>query len=149
MKKMIAAGITATGLILSSAATCSIAPVPPPALHSHNLNPTAEAPSPSASQVVTLINRQRVAAGCGEVTIDSSMTAFAQNHSEWMVDNGLVHSQLGGEIKAENIASGIDSPNAVVNAWMDSVPHKRNVLNCDYTITGVGNAGTFWTQVFG
>jgi uncharacterized protein YkwD len=149
MKRIMLAGITAAGLIMSSAATCSVAPVAPKATHTHELTPAGATASPSANQVVTLVNRQRVAAGCGEVTVDASMTAFAQNHSEWMVDNGLVHSALGVPILAENIASGIDTPKGVVDAWMESEPHKKNILNCAYTKTGAGNKGTFWTQVFG
>lgn len=97
-----------------------------------------------------MINRQRVAADCPAVTVDASMTAFADDHAQWMADGGgLVHSTLGAPILAENIAAGIDSPNGVVDAWMDSEPHKRNILNCSYTKTGVGNEGTFWVQVFG
>ena len=38
----------------------------------------------------------------------------------------------------------------VVDAWMNSSGHKKNILNSSYTHIGVGHvkSGNFWTQMF-
>jgi uncharacterized protein YkwD len=51
----------------------------------------------------------------------------------------------------ENVASGQQSAQAVVAAWMDSSPHRANILSAN-THLGVGVAVgtdglTYWTQV--
>ena len=50
----------------------------------------------------------------------------------------------------ENIAKGYASPEAVVNAWMNSPGHRANILNSTYTHIGVGYvpSGNYWTQMF-
>ena len=51
---------------------------------------------------------------------------------------------------AENIAKGQKTPAAVVNAWMNSSGHRKNILNAGFTHIGVGYAdgGNYWTQMF-
>ena len=56
----------------------------------------------------------------------------------------------------ENIAAGQTSPAAVVDAWMKSPGHCRNIMNPGYTVLGVGyfkGVGSpmthYWTQNFG
>jgi uncharacterized protein YkwD len=50
----------------------------------------------------------------------------------------------------ENIARGQATPQAVVNAWMNSSGHRANILNSSFTHIGVGYAenGRYWTQMF-
>ena len=50
----------------------------------------------------------------------------------------------------ENIAKGYSSPEAVVNAWMNSSGHRANILNASFTEIGVGYVaeGHYWTQMF-
>ena len=50
----------------------------------------------------------------------------------------------------ENIAYGQRTPQAVVNAWMNSSGHRANILNSSYTQIGVGYvaSGNYWTQMF-
>ena len=51
---------------------------------------------------------------------------------------------------AENIAKGQATPQAVVNAWMNSSGHRANILNSTYNKIGVGYVanGNYWTQMF-
>ena len=51
---------------------------------------------------------------------------------------------------AENIAKGQATPQAVVNAWMNSSGHRANILNPSFTKIGVGyvKSGNYWTQMF-
>lgn len=54
----------------------------------------------------------------------------------------------------ENIAQGPETPKKVVAGWMDSPPHRGNILNDEYTEIGVAVAKSksgelYWVQVFG
>lgn len=48
----------------------------------------------------------------------------------------------------ENIAGGLLTPEAVVNAWMNSEGHRANILNPDFTHLIVGVEGNYWVQLF-
>ena len=51
---------------------------------------------------------------------------------------------------AENIAMGQRTPEEVVNAWMNSDGHRKNILSSSYTHIGIGymENGNYWTQMF-
>jgi hypothetical protein len=54
----------------------------------------------------------------------------------------------------ENIAYGYQTPDAVMNAWMNSAGHRANILNGSYRAIGIGVAASasgllYWTQDFG
>lgn len=114
-------------------------------------------------QVVTLVNAQRADAGCGPLRVDSQLTAAAQEHSEDMDRRDYMSHQSpegegpGDRAKrhgydawgAENVAKGQTSPQQVMDAWMNSDGHRRNILNCDLVAIGVGESGNAWTQMFG
>jgi uncharacterized protein YkwD len=133
----------------------------------------------TAARVLALINEQRAAAGCGPLVNDDRLVAAAQKHSRDMADNnffdhrGSAGSLVGERVVAagysfwkvgENIAAGQNTPEAVVNAWMNSPGHRENILDCAYRHTGIGFvydandaplSGVswpyyrYWTQVFG
>jgi uncharacterized protein YkwD len=50
----------------------------------------------------------------------------------------------------ENIAYGYPTPESVVNGWMNSEGHRKNILNSSFTEIGVGyvSNGNYWTQMF-
>jgi len=48
----------------------------------------------------------------------------------------------------ENIAKGYSTPYAVVDAWMHSEGHRKNILNPDYTSLVVGIKENGWVQMF-
>ncbi len=51
---------------------------------------------------------------------------------------------------AENISRGQRNPQQVVDAWMDSEEHRKNILDESFTHIGVGytEEGKYWTQMF-
>ncbi|MFD6950584.1 secretion protein [Nocardiopsis sp. TSRI0078] len=116
-----------------------------------------------ADQVVSLVNAERADAGCGPLKVDSRLTAAAQEHSEDMNRRDYMsHESPEGEGPgdrarrhgydawgAENVAKGQTSPEQVMEAWMNSEGHRRNILNCDLVSIGVGESGNAWTQMFG
>ncbi len=67
-----------------------------------------------------------------------------------MKDRNLKYAWAG-----ENIAAGPDTPQDVVNAWMNSPSHRANILRAEFTAIGVGFTNdtttiydTYWTQIF-
>ena len=125
-------------------------------------------------QVVALTNQERLAHGCGPVTMDNRLRLAAEGHSQDMALNdyfshyapdgtspwdriraqGYSYSMAG-----ENIAAGYPSPESVVQGWMNSDGHRANILNCGFIHIGVGyyyiqnDTGNvkyrhYWTQVF-
>ena len=116
-------------------------------------------------EVVRLVNEIRKQHGLAELTYDWQLSRVARIKSEDMRDNkyfshtsptygtpfqmmksfGITYRSAG-----ENIARGQATPQAVVNAWMNSSGHRANILNSSFTHIGVGYAenGRYWTQMF-
>ena len=116
-------------------------------------------------QVVELVNVQRARNGLQPLSLDAGLCRFARVKSQDMHDNryfdhtsptygspfdmmrqfGITYASAG-----ENIAMGYSTPEAVVNAWMNSSGHRANILSAKYTTLGVGFVpdGGYWTQWF-
>ena len=62
-------------------------------------------------------------------------------------DQGVTYRSAG-----ENIAYGYATPAQVVNGWMNSEGHRKNILSASYTKIGVGcysaNGVLYWSQFF-
>lgn len=135
----------------------STKPTPPP---SHTATPTpkpsTKPPAPSGgseAQVLQLTNNERTKAGCGPLRTNSALTRAADLHAtDMVVRHYFDHTSLDGRspfdrmkaagfkggAMAENIAVGYKSAAAVVDGWMKSEGHRKNILNCDYTMIGIG-----------
>lgn len=119
-----------------------------------------------AEQVVKLVNEERTKAGLKEVTLDTNMEAAALVRAK-EIEKSFSHTRPDGRHfstalqeqnvtfkgAGENIAWGQSSPEAVMNAWMNSEGHRANILNPNYTKIGVGyyqnaNGTNYWTQLF-
>ncbi len=148
--------------------TSSAPPPPPPTTDPPPANPDPPPPPAGGSQrdqVVEYVNLARQESGCGPVKVDSRLAAAAQGHSEDMSNRdyfshttpeGVTFDQRirnAGHPSpgAENIAKGARSAEQVMEMWMESDGHRRNILNCDLNAIGVGLAtdGWYWTQNFG
>lgn len=137
-------------------------PEDPPPEPAPEPEPEPEGPTEA---VVRLTNQERTDAGCGPLRVDSRLTASAQAHSEDMSANDyLSHTSRDGRGSyermseaghpapgGENIAYGYPDPAEVVQVWMESAGHRRNILDCDFATIGVGYDpdGSYWTQHFG
>jgi uncharacterized protein YkwD len=117
--------------------------------------------------VADLVNDARADAGCGALERDSRLDAAARLHAEDMAVNDYFdHTSQDGRGPTEraaeqgyeggvgeNIAAGYPDAESVMQGWMDSEGHRANILNCDYSVLGVGVAdrdGTlYWVQNFG
>ena len=113
-----------------------------------------------ASQVITLLNEQRVNNGLSPLTADSTLTAAAmQRAAETVIyfshtrpDGSRCFTAFDGGWRGENIAAGQADPDEVITGWMNSTGHRKNILEANYTSVGVGcfnyKGINFWVQCF-
>ncbi|WP_163583253.1 CAP domain-containing protein [Gracilibacillus saliphilus] len=116
-------------------------------------------------EVVALTNEERQKQGLPALEIDAELSKVAKQKSEDMATNGYFShnsptygspfdmiQQAGIDYRTagENIAKGQQTPEEVVNAWMNSEGHRANILNENFTHIGVGyvEQGNHWTQQF-
>lgn len=117
-------------------------------------------------EVVDLVNAERAKEGLSPLTIDTKVQAAAQvraTECEQLFSHtrpdgssfatALQEQEVSYRGAGENIAWGQRSPEAVMNAWMNSAGHRANIMNPNFTTIGVGyyqNAsGTnYWCQLF-
>ncbi|WP_077624320.1 CAP domain-containing protein [Sediminibacillus massiliensis] len=116
-------------------------------------------------EVVELTNEERAKNGLSPLKIDNELSKVAREKSSDMAENGYfshnsptygspfdMMKQFGISYNTagENIAKGQRSPEEVVEAWMNSEGHRKNILNADFTHIGVGyvEQGNVWTQQF-
>ena len=128
--------------------------------------PEADKELTFAEQVVELVNQERTKAGLNAVTLDKSIASAALVRAK-EIETSFSHTRPNGSKfstalteqsvtfkgAGENIAWGQKSPEAVMQAWMNSEGHRANILNKNFTKIGVGyyqNAAgrNFWTQLF-
>ncbi|GAB4345684.1 MAG: hypothetical protein OHK0047_39100 [Leptolyngbyaceae cyanobacterium] len=152
-------------------------PSPVPSVVATPPTPTpAAAPIPDFVQrVLNLTNQFRAANGLAPLQLNIELDTAALRHSQDMALNDYFdHNGLNGSTPAsrmnqvgysssvygENIAAGYDTPEEVVQGWIDSPGHRANLLNPSFTEVGIGyyylandtgvnNYYSYWTQDFG
>lgn len=117
------------------------------------------------SEVAALVNDVRAQYGLSALTINQELCQVARYKSQDMAEKGyFAHESptygspfqmmqtfgISYQTAGENIAYGQRTPQAVVDAWMNSSGHRANILNSSYTQIGVGfyADGYYWTQMF-
>jgi uncharacterized protein YkwD len=118
--------------------------------------------------VVSYVNASRASAGRKPLQRDALLDSLAVEHArETMKLGKLGHAgmqqrmiranqQIGASIFAENVHSvrpSADPARQLVQEWLASAVHRKNILSSAYNKTGVGavadSAGTLWAvQVF-
>jgi uncharacterized protein YkwD len=121
-----------------------------------NTAPTRTTTAASWRTMLCLVNTLRRANGLGTLKSNRRLRTAATRHARDMVTRGYfahespngvdltdrlrrVRYRRGGA--AENIGAGSDAlttPAAILVTWMDSPPHKANLLDRDYSEAGVG-----------
>ena len=116
-------------------------------------------------EVVSLVNAERAKHGLSPLSANQKLSEAAKAKSQDMKDkNYFSHTSptygspfdmiksfgISYNYAGENIAKGQQTPQAVMNAWMNSEGHRKNILNPNYKQIGVGyvSAGNYWTQMF-
>jgi len=117
------------------------------------------------SEVVTLVNDIRAQYGLSALAINQDLCQVARYKSQDMAEKRYFSHEsptygspfqmmqsfgISYRTAGENIAYGQQTPQAVVDAWMNSSGHRANILNSSYTQIGVGfyASGYYWTQMF-
>ncbi len=120
--------------------------------------------------VYRMVNEERKNAGIVELKYNMQLENAAGEHAEAMMNEGFFahtnpnsgstvfdrckHYLYDQRDIGENIAEGQESPEAVMESWMNSPPHKKNILHDGFREIGIGIAETpdgdiYWVQVFG
>lgn len=113
-------------------------------------------PPPSMTKLVEIHNSHRN----GPLKAAAALMEYAQRHAAWMASRGrMAHSQmsaisaLGYSPVGENVAWGQDDEEDVMDAWMRSAGHRRNITNESFDSIGAGVAMAadriYWCCVFG
>lgn len=118
--------------------------------------------------VIRLTNAERARYGLKPLVPDGELSRVARFKSADMRDknyfshtsptygdpsNMIRHFGVSYRSAAENIAAGQRTAGEVVQSWMNSPAHRKNILNGTYTHIGTGYAtggdyGHYWTQLF-
>jgi uncharacterized YkwD family protein len=126
---------------------------------------TTSAVSAYEQKVVELTNQQRTKNGLKPLVLDTELSKVAREKSRDMQSKGYFNhtsptygspfdmmKKFGITYRSagENIAMGQRTPEEVVNAWMNSDGHRKNILSSNFTHIGVGHIanGNYWTQMF-
>ena len=131
---------------------------------------TPEVPDTLAAyqaEILRLVNAERAEAGVDPLALNTTLCAAAQLRARELPTQFAhtrpdgtqcftVLEQVGQRYRSagENIAAGQTSPAQVVNDWMNSEGHRRNILDASFTQLGVGylrtdsGYGYYWVQLF-
>lgn len=133
----------------------------------NSTNTAYESLSSDEKEVFDLINKQRSNNGLKALEIDYEVQRVAKIKAQDMVNNNyfahespiygspfdmLKSFKISYKTAGENIA-GNSSNSGAVNAWMNSSGHRANILNSNFTYTGIGvvnspRYGKIYVQVF-
>ena len=120
--------------------------------------PAASA-STEESQFTSLANQERSKRGLRTYSVASDLVAVARRHAQRMASAGKIYHNpnLGSDVSGwqavgENVGMG-GSASSIHQAFMNSAPHRANILDTDFTQVGMGTAydskGVLYvTQVF-
>lgn len=121
--------------------------------------------SSAAQAVLSQVNAARAQNGLRALTLDANMNRAAAvraaelaqsfSHTRPNGSRGMTALNEAGvsyRTAGENIASGQQTAQAVVSAWMNSSGHRANILSASFGRMGVGQATiggrTYWVQLF-
>ncbi|WP_395695614.1 CAP domain-containing protein [Nocardioides sp.] len=146
--------VVALGVVLAAAALAGLAPA---------VAGTSTSPGTYQRQIFTATNDQRRAHDLDPLRHQACVQRFAERQAKRMaLQERLFHQDLGRVLDdcdlhsaGENVAFGFDTGRSVVvDGWMESPPHRANILHSSYRLLGsgarLGDDG-FWyaVQVFG
>lgn len=127
-----------------------------------NPEPKPDPVTPQAGEVLDLVNAERAKNGLSPLVLDTELTSNANIRAKEIVEQ-FSHTRPNGEswdtavtvkwsYTGENIAMGYPTPEAVMNGWMNSDGHRKNILNGDFTKIGIGvcssGGAMYWVQLF-
>jgi uncharacterized protein YkwD len=183
LHQVAALGLAAHGTT-ASGRPAAIAAVLATPCQNTELTPTAGNIELVQAAVLCLINRERAQSGEAPLTLSPQLQHAAEGHSNELVSadyfehvspsgvtpvdriraTGYIPSENVGYVIGENLAWGtinLATPQSIVSAWIASPGHLANILESQYTDTGIGitpevppsladgQAGATYAQEFG
>ncbi|KWX79676.1 hypothetical protein AMQ84_06060 [Paenibacillus riograndensis] len=149
------------------------APTAQPAAPAATAKPAATPAAPAVAdttgtaaftqQIVTLVNKERAAAGLSPVSALASLNKVAAaKATDMRTNNYFSHTSptygspfdmmsafgVTYQYAGENIAMGQRTPQEVMTAWMNSAGHRANILSANFNYIGVGFDNNYWVQEF-
>ncbi|MCB1171399.1 MAG: CAP domain-containing protein [Leptospiraceae bacterium] len=135
-------------------------PSPGPTEGQENVKLSAE-----EARFVQLVNEHRKKVGCDPLKLNPVLMQVARNHTNDMARRDFFsHTNPEGEspfdrmkkaglrysLAAENIAFGQRDAREVLQSWLSSPGHRRNIENCRLKEHGIGHhpVTNHWTHVF-
>ena len=138
--------------------TATKTPVPPPVYATPTRPPGQPTATPApngdyAQQIVALINQARAQNGLPALRYDSRLQNAADFHNRWMRDNNCFSHNCPGEPEVmtrmrnagypvasggENIGKGYQTPQNMMDGWMNSSGHRAAILNTYWPDIGCG-----------
>ena len=131
-----------------------------------DVDDSTESVHPYVTQVLQLVNRERLKEGLPALTLDADVTAAANVRAK-EIKQSFSHTRPNGSSfstalkeqgvsfhgSGENIAWGQTSPEQVMNGWMNSAGHRANILNQKFKNIGIGfyqdeTGRNYWVQLF-
>ena len=117
------------------------------------------------TQILQFVNEDRKQHGLSALEMNSLESSLASKHSHDMATGKVkfghdgfntrakaIQKAIGSNEVGENVASGPMTAREVVDGWLNSPGHKKNIEG-DFTLTGIGYAtdkkgNIFFTQIF-
>ncbi|SER20974.1 CAP domain-containing protein [Flavobacterium frigoris] len=121
--------------------------------------------SPSELEAMKLINDYRVSVGLNSLEKINYISVKSEDHDNYMISNNVVNHDgfvdrseniiktLGAKTVGENIAYNYNTPQAALNAWLNSPGHKENIVG-NFTHFGISirenpvTGKKFYTNIF-
>ncbi|WEK34818.1 MAG: CAP domain-containing protein [Candidatus Pseudobacter hemicellulosilyticus] len=116
--------------------------------------------------ILALVNQYRKSKGLSPLTNNFTLTEEARKHTMAMATNRVPFGHANFNIRskvitskvdgtsavAENVAVGSQTAKEVVDGWIKSAPHRKN-MEGNYRLSGIGvarsqNAKLYFTQLF-
>lgn len=128
-----------------------------------SITENSTAVSEFAQQVADLVNQERAKEGLSPLTLDVQLSEVAMLKAKDMYENNYFSHQsptygspfdmmrangISYQTAGENIAKGQQSPEEVMNAWMNSDGHRKNIMSNSFTKIGVAYYNGVWVQQF-
>jgi uncharacterized protein YkwD len=122
-------------------------------------------PETMESDILQYVNEDRIALGLSALQMNQLESSLATKHSEDMSAGKVkfghdgfnaraktIQKALGSTEVGENVAEGSMTAREVVDGWLHSPGHKKNIEG-NFTLTGIGYAidkkgNIYFTQIF-
>ncbi|MBX9767184.1 MAG: CAP domain-containing protein [Bdellovibrionales bacterium] len=117
--------------------------------------------SPEAKRAFDLVNQVRVSAGLAALRFEGVCQRAAQEHTENMISQNFFAHETPQEsfrermtrwdllrfVAGENLAQ-TGSPEEAIDGWMNSPPHRKNILSEHFRSSGMAYKSGYYTQCF-